>query len=115
MAICYIIQFIMEITNIRETVASLALIAGSVGGVGLPQSVELVPLGAQNIPSVTGVFLRDEEPGRQDTNGQPFNPPSSNSLSNNRDVIRTFPIRRVYGRKGYSGSRVRGYVSPGLR
>ncbi len=91
----------------REAAASAALMAGCIGGVSLAETVVVEPVRAL----APAAFIRESDAPDLDTNGQPYLP--LDGPKPKERPVRTYPVRRSYGRGGQIGNRTRGDIRSG--
>lgn len=88
--------------------ASVALVAGSLGGVALIETSEMSA--QQRIPAV---YIREEDMPRLDRTDQPLDRPFDvPERRGSQQSTRNYPVRRDYGRNGMLGDRGRGSALP---
>jgi hypothetical protein len=105
----------MENRLTREVLVATAMMAGSIGGVSVPQVVE-APLMSVEIPKIPAVYVRENEENLPVYSGQPFGPPLNQPLGVLPDItkstnVRSYPVQRVYARESQASGRFRGDIS----
>lgn len=91
----------------RAAAAVVLLLAGGIARVSLSEEAMVDPVG---LLAPVG-FVREDDTPMLDTNGQPY-PPLDGPKPIEQKQVRTYPVRRTYGRAGQIGGRYRGDVGP---